>query len=163
MENNKLTFETERPHPMEDDGYQNVNLDSVLSLENLAGTALKGEVDDLALVNRKSENATPKKPKILTIEHAPDWLVDNKYIIYGYRVDFTKKTDLLKSLFMKHNELMNIWTHLIGGIVFVGLVFYTVYNYDIFSVIFSKIKDLVNPQNLQKFKDVVPQLLAKIE
>lgn len=148
---------------MEDDGYQNANLDSVLSLENLAGTALKGEVDDLALVNRKGEDVTPKKPKILTIEHAPDWLVDNKYIIYGYRVDFTKKTDLLKSLFMKHNELMNIWTHLIGGIVFVGLVFYTVYNYDIFSVIYSKVKDLVNPQNLQKFKDVVPQLLAKIE
>lgn len=148
---------------MEDDGYQNANLDSVLSLENLAGTALKGEVDDLALVNRKGEDVTPKKPKILTIEHAPDWLVDNKYIIYGYRVDFTKKTDLLKSLFMKHNELMNIWTHLIGGIVFLGLVFYTVYNYDIFSVIYSKVKDLVNPQNLQKFKDVVPQLLAKIE
>lgn len=148
---------------MDDDVYQTANSDSVLSLENLAGTALKADVDDVALVNRRGEDGAAKKPKILTIEHAPEWLVDNKYIIYGYRVDFTKKRDLLKSLFMKHNELMNIWTHLIGGIVFVGLVFYTVYNYDIFSVIFSKVKGLVNPQNLQKFKDVVPDLLAKIE
>lgn len=148
---------------MEDDVYQAAHLESVMNLDNVAGTSLRSELDDLALVNRRGEDEVTKKPKILTIEHAPDWLVDNKYIIHGYRVDFTKKRDLLKSLFMKHNELMNIWTHLIGGIVFIVLVFYIAFNYDIFSVIYNKVKELINPQTLEKFKAMVPDLLSKIE
>ena len=91
----------------------------------------KAEVlEDLALDSNDSKEhelkADMKKiPMIVHREQAPDWLIDNKYILYGYRVDFQRKRDLLKSLFMKHNELLNIWTHLLGGVFFILLVFYS--------------------------------------
>lgn len=60
---------------------------------------------------------------------APGYLKDN-YITKGYRINFTKKKDVLKSLFMWHNELVNIWTHLIGAIIIISLIFYLWLNYD---------------------------------
>ena len=48
---------------------------------------------------------------------APLYAVHNKYILSGYR---TKNTfgDAIRSVFKKHNETTNIWTHLIGMIFF---------------------------------------------
>lgn len=103
------------------------------------------------------------KPMIVHQEHAPEWLVDNKYILYGYRVDFVRKRDLVKSLFMKHNELLNIWTHLLGGIFFVALVFYIIFYFDVFSIIFSKVGDLFSQKNLDSIKNAVPLILNHLE
>ena len=48
---------------------------------------------------------------------APLYAVHNKYILSGYR---TKNTfgDAIRSVFKKHNETTNIWTHLLGMIFF---------------------------------------------
>lgn len=44
---------------------------------------------------------------------------ENKYIIYGYRFSLNHKT-ILKSLsHFNHNESMNIWTHLLGVMLFI--------------------------------------------
>ena len=59
--------------------------------------------------------------KIVSIKEAPSWMVDNYHLLTGYRLNFKSPKRLLRSLFMKHNELLNIWTHLIGSIVFIGL------------------------------------------
>lgn len=103
------------------------------------------------------------KPMIVHQEHAPEWLVDNKYILHGYRVDFTNKRDLVKSLFMKHNELLNIWTHLIGGLIFIGLVFYILFYFDVFGIISSKISSLLSNENLQAIKNSIPAILTSIK
>ena len=59
--------------------------------------------------------------KIVSIKEAPSWMVDNYHLLTGYRLNFKSPKRLLRSLFMKHNELLNIWTHLIGSIFFIGL------------------------------------------
>jgi len=67
------------------------------------------------------------KDKIKTFighfDHAPDFLKDNQYILTGYRIGFHTPKKVLKSLFMIHNESMNIWTHLFGAIGLIILCF----------------------------------------
>lgn len=36
---------------------------------------------------------------------------DNLAITHGYRINFNTPTRILRSLFMVHNESVNIWTH----------------------------------------------------
>jgi predicted membrane channel-forming protein YqfA (hemolysin III family) len=49
--------------------------------------------------------------------------IDNEYIKTGYRVYYSY-VDNWRSLFMLHNETGNIWTHLIGFFMFIGLMVY---------------------------------------
>lgn len=58
-------------------------------------------------------------------KHAEKWLIDNDHIITGYRIRFNSKRKICRSLFMLHNESVNIWTHLFGVFLFVGLMAYT--------------------------------------
>ena len=103
------------------------------------------------------------KPMIVHQQHAPEWQVDNQYILHGYRVDFINKKDLFKSLFMRHNELLNIWTHLIGGIIFLILIVYISFYFDIFSTVYNKIGSLFSQQKIDSLKDSVPELLKTLE
>jgi adiponectin receptor len=50
---------------------------------------------------------------------------DNEYIFRGYRIGFNTKTRIFKSLFMVHNESVNVWSHLIGATLFLLLIVYT--------------------------------------
>ena len=59
-----------------------------------------------------------------TMEEAPHYTRDNEFIKYGYRVGFHSIKSILKSLFMCHNEFINVWTHLIGIFIFIGLIVY---------------------------------------
>ena len=56
----------------------------------------------------------------------PEYLIFNKHILSGYRVNFTVKDSLL-SLFTLHNESINIWTHVAGFLLFLGLLIYLCY------------------------------------
>lgn len=61
-------------------------------------------------------------PQICRIEKAPKWMVDNRFLLGGYRVGFSSFKSTLKSLFELHNELMNVWTHLVGAIIFLAIL-----------------------------------------
>ena len=65
-----------------------------------------------------------KEAHIGAKEEAVDWEVDNKYLNTGYRINYHSISLVMKSIFQKHNELMNIWTHLIGSMIFLGLLVY---------------------------------------
>ena len=69
----------------------------------------------------KSEN---KKPFIGTHEQAEKWMVNNKNILYGYKVNHFKKRDCMWSLFTLHNESFNVWSHLIGALCFIYFTYY---------------------------------------
>ncbi|KAK9820403.1 hypothetical protein WJX72_009994 [[Myrmecia] bisecta] len=56
----------------------------------------------------------------------PEYLKDNEFITKHYRKDYNLKDSVL-SLFAWHNESGNIWTHLIGFLIFVVLTVLTVY------------------------------------
>ena len=65
-----------------------------------------------------------KKPSIVQFKNAHFWKKDNEYILTGYRKNHNSIKKILKSLKTKHNELMNIWTHLFPTIL---LIIYTIF------------------------------------
>jgi adiponectin receptor len=49
----------------------------------------------------------------------------------GYRINFINYKDIFDSLFMIHNQTVNIWSHLIGAIlVLITLTSFVWYDYD---------------------------------
>ena len=66
------------------------------------------------------------KPFIGEIHEAPLYLHENVDIQRGYRINFKSYPLAYKSLFILHNESVNVWSHLCGSIAFVALIFYTV-------------------------------------
>jgi Haemolysin-III related len=144
----------------------NIHTDSYNYEESAIQGILDGVNDDPYTKVQETEPViamTRTKPMIVHQEHAPEWLVDNKYILHGYRVDFNRKRDLVWSLFMKHNELLNIWTHLIGGLIFVGLVFYIIFYFDVFNILYNKISSLFSSDNIDAIKKSVPAITNSIK
>lgn len=72
--------------------------------------------------------ASARKFKILVghIKRAPIFMADNKFIKTGYRIGFNTKGRICKSLFMLHNESINIWSHIMGVLFFIGLLVWTI-------------------------------------
>ncbi|RNF05949.1 adiponectin receptor protein 1 [Trypanosoma rangeli] len=65
-------------------------------------------------------NDDPDLP-LYTIDQAPKHLSDNIYILTGYRVGYTARM-CARSILALHNETFNIWTHLIGFVVFLFVI-----------------------------------------
>jgi adiponectin receptor len=65
------------------------------------------------------------KQLIGSIKQAPHYILDNDYIHSGYRIGFNTPKKVLGSLFMLHNESVNVWSHLLGVIVFIIFIGYT--------------------------------------
>ena len=113
--------------------------------------------DPLINKHQTSSNATEaleKKHKVGTIHEADEYMKHNEYIIRGYRINFDSGKKIIKSLFMIHNESVNVWTHLVGAMVIVLLIVYTAiflhYHKEIitdfdFSKINSELKELTKP------------------
>ncbi|KAL4430423.1 hypothetical protein ABPG74_013273 [Tetrahymena malaccensis] len=56
--------------------------------------------------------------------YAPQFVKDNMYILSGYRINFNSFKSITKSLFMVHNELVNIWSHFLGAILVIIFIIY---------------------------------------
>ena len=65
------------------------------------------------------------KLSIGTYMDAPKFIQDNEYIKYGYILNCNTYSKTLKSLFICHNETVNIWSHLLSSIFFIFLIWYT--------------------------------------
>ena len=79
-----------------------------------------------------SENTSPSnKEEHFIGEHnqAPDYAKDNEFIQKGYRINFNTPKKIFRSLFMVHNESVNIWTHLLGALVVLGVLGYFLWAY----------------------------------
>jgi len=66
------------------------------------------------------------KERIGQLDDYHKYLMDNEFIVRGYRLHFNSVKKILKSLFLFHNETVNIWTHLLGALVFFILFFYII-------------------------------------
>lgn len=86
------------------------------------------------------DSVTKRRHTLTDHESAHPWLADNKYLTTGYRKDFNFSLSL-RSLFMKHNEVMNIWTHLVGAIIFIIVMVFVVNHYSGSARTHSSIKD----------------------
>lgn len=85
------------------------------------------EMKDLFTTNtKKRENQKKKKGlrtkrhELVSYEELPEYMKDNEYILNYYRAEWTLK-EALFSVFQLHNETLNVWTHLIGFVLFVAL------------------------------------------
>ncbi|GMH44388.1 hypothetical protein BSKO_12340 [Bryopsis sp. KO-2023] len=62
-------------------------------------------------------------PMLQSWQNIPDYLRDNEFIKSGYRANWSFRDSLL-SLFLLHNETGNIWSHLLGFLIFAHLTVY---------------------------------------
>ncbi|XP_004304245.1 PREDICTED: heptahelical transmembrane protein 2-like isoform X1 [Fragaria vesca subsp. vesca] len=72
---------------------------------------------------KKSGNYKKEKKKttmLVKFQDLPQYMKDNEYILDYYRCEWPLK-DVIFSVFAWHNETLNIWTHLLGFLIFVGL------------------------------------------
>ncbi|KAM3547408.1 hypothetical protein ARSEF4850_010043 [Beauveria asiatica] len=58
-----------------------------------------------------------KGGRTLTWHEASEWQRDNKYILSGYRRENADYLKILASLTFLHNEICNVYTHLIGALL----------------------------------------------
>jgi len=65
---------------------------------------------------------------LLAFWELPSWLQNNPHIKTGYRAKFTMRLTLL-SLFRMHNETLNVWTHLLGFLLVLGIIISNTYGY----------------------------------
>lgn len=58
-----------------------------------------------------------------TVDEIPEWLYDDDYIKTGFRINQEGACEVMATMCQCHNETMNIWTHFIGSLSFLCLMF----------------------------------------
>ena len=109
-------------------------------------------------INSKFEG---KKGIILgTYNDLPDFYKDNEYIKKGYVLDCDSIIKALKCLFFLHNESVNIWSHLIGAIFFICLIWYTAIFITNYKTQFYSVKNRI--KQIESMKKSIPILSDNI-
>ncbi|KNC53531.1 uncharacterized protein AMSG_01244 [Thecamonas trahens ATCC 50062] len=62
--------------------------------------------------------------QLLSYARLPAWLRDNEYIRSGYRPPLKSFVKCFESLLYVHNETCNVYTHLVGLVIFAALLVY---------------------------------------
>ena len=73
---------------------------------------------EVEITNKESPliKKTKSEGYIGPIWDIPEDIRDNLFILTGYRVGFDDVWKTSKTIFMWHNETMNVWTHLLGKV-----------------------------------------------
>lgn len=90
-------------------------IDEGLEKARRAKATLKNKID--------SAMASARKHGLITYSDLPDPWRCNPHILKGYRFSATP-TDCVRSLFGMSNEFFNIWSHLLGFLIVLGMAFY---------------------------------------
>ncbi|GMH20575.1 hypothetical protein Nepgr_022416 [Nepenthes gracilis] len=77
--------------------------------------------DNNADTKAKKTKSEGKNYSLMTFDEVPEYMKDNEFIRKYYRGEWPLK-QVLFSLFQWHNETLNIWTHLLGFALFLGLI-----------------------------------------
>ncbi|KAL3702096.1 hypothetical protein R1sor_020118 [Riccia sorocarpa] len=88
-----------------------------------------------------------KRYPLVKYQDLPSHLKGNEFILDHYRCDWPLRETVL-SLFSVHNETLNIWTHLVGFLIFVGLAFYT-------AILLPKLIELSALPSLTRFEEFI--------
>lgn len=125
----------------------------------------KTDIIPLQFVNsaKKEENTLQPvdkaQPYIGKWEDAHEFTRDNEYVKKGYRVNFNSVKRILRSLFMIHNESMNVWSHLCGVLLFITFVAYIAvwispsFNFPSFELVKTQLGITVDKSDLESYKN----------
>ncbi|CAN6540749.1 unnamed protein product [Malus baccata var. baccata] len=69
---------------------------------------------------KKQNKAKLKRYGLMSYWELPEYMKDNEFILNYYRADWPL-AEAFFSVFRWHNETLNVWTHLIGFVLFLGL------------------------------------------
>ncbi|KAL3421726.1 hemolysin-iii channel protein [Phlyctema vagabunda] len=89
-------------------------------------TTIRVEVDtpflekDHAHIYARKPPARDRKPQLLNWDSIPAWHQDNDFILRGYRPISYSWQECVRSWTYMHNESLNIYTHLVPALLFVG-------------------------------------------
>lgn len=89
---------------------------------------VKSPIETVSTSSTEScDDQVDTQPRIGHSHEAPAFMLNNKYIHRGYRINHTSYKHALSSLFTVHNESVNVWTHFIGFKVFIAIIVFLVY------------------------------------
>lgn len=92
----------------------------------------------------EAQNTKKEIWKLWRYDEIPEYLKDNDFIWTGYRVHLTFKM-CIRSILKWHNELWNVWTHFVGGLFFIGFIFYC-----LFSEGWDRYNHLLKPEEVKE-------------
>ena len=101
------------------------NLENLVKLPNGLSETRKEEDDEDTIHDMKVLYGG--EPCIVESHETNKWLVYNPNINFGYRTNYTNNKILLKSACACHNETGNVWTHGLGALIFMGVIFYCLF------------------------------------
>ena len=93
--------------------------------ENNAEMKSEKENDEEIFYNNDEDIKTEMDMTLGDYEDAPTFMQDNEYIKGGYLLNCNTFKKIFKSIFMWHNETINIWSHLLSAIFFFFTIFFT--------------------------------------
>ena len=92
------------------------------------------------------------------IKESGELFPDNKLLRNGFRIGYNDFRLCFKSLFQCHNELLNIWTHLLGAIFFILCIFWFLFFYDRPAEIYQQMYEGL--QNLPIAKNIAAEYIG---
>lgn len=90
--------------------------------ELLKAGVLSDEIDLGALAHNAVEQAEEFARIVWDVchfQHLPHWLQDNDFLHMGHRPPLPSFSACFKSIFRIHTETVNIWTHMVGCVMFI--------------------------------------------
>ena len=102
---------------------QSLGADQVKPVENFSSSSSDKKRKQHGKSKKKrsgKEGKAMKSYRLVHFSELPEYMKDNQYILRYYRSDWPLSRAFL-SLFTIHNETLNIWTHLLGFLLFLGL------------------------------------------
>jgi adiponectin receptor len=99
-------------------------------LANLLSISMASPSSDTTEQTAIQVSATPENYYRHQLQEWKDlarWRQDNEYIISGYRASSGSFWNCLESLKHIHNETINVYSHLAGGVLFLSLFFYVLW------------------------------------
>ncbi|CAD5233581.1 unnamed protein product [Bursaphelenchus xylophilus] len=113
----KWRMETEVPNSLK-------RLSQVESVESEGGSiytptvSIQEPSESTKFIGKTSQNF-----QLCSYEELPEWLKDNEYLLHNHRPPLYCMTKCLRSVGCFHTETMNIWSHLVGALMFITAMF----------------------------------------
>lgn len=91
-----------------------------LSRQRKQYASVQTEVAEEPEVTPLTEKFEYFRPTLLSYDELPEWQKDSPFILYGYRPESNSAQACFASWLYLHNETVNIYSHLLPGILFLA-------------------------------------------